>query len=93
MFGVPTAGSISVTQDCIHPGLRSTSYAINVILQHFLGSALGALVVGALSDAYGLDKAFLLMPAVLVASAILFLIGSFFYRKDVECVEKIEIVF
>jgi MFS family permease len=93
MLGGPTAGSISVTQDCIHPGLRSTSYAVNVIFQHFIGSALGPLVVGALSDAYGLDKAFFLLPALLLAAGIIFFIGSAFYKKDVASVEKLEVCF
>jgi MFS family permease len=92
-LGFPTAGAMSVTQDCIHPGLRSTSYAINVILQHALGSALGPLVVGALSDAYGLDKALLILPAILLAAGIIFFIGSLFYKKDVATVEKLEVCF
>ena len=92
-LGFPTPGSISVTQDCIHPGLRSTSYAINVILQHFLGSALGPLVVGALSDAYGLDKALLILPVILLAAGALFFIGAIFYKRDVASVEQIEVAF
>jgi MFS family permease len=93
LLGFPTAGAISVTQDCIHPGLRSTSYAINVILQHFLGSALGPLVVGVLSDAYGLDKALVLLPALLLAAGIVFFVGSLFYKKDAASVEQIEVCF
>ncbi len=88
-----TAGGFAVTQDVIHPGLRSTSYAINVIFQHLLGSALGPLVVGALSDVYGLDKALMLVPIVTILGAILFFIGSFFYKKDADNSEKVQIVF
>jgi MFS family permease len=87
------AGGFSVTQDVVHPGLRSTSYSINVIFQHLLGSALGPLVVGALSDVYGLDKALTLVPIVTFLAAMLFFIGSFFYKKDVDNSEKIQIVF
>ncbi|TSA10171.1 MAG: MFS transporter [Deltaproteobacteria bacterium] len=86
-------GAIAVTQDVVHPGLRSTSLSINVIFQNLLGSALGPLVVGALSDMYGLDKALLFLPATLILAGILFFIGSFFYERDTESVEKIEIVF
>ena len=88
-----TAGGFSVTQDVIHPGLRSTSYSINVIFQHLLGSALGPLVVGALSDVYGLDKALSIVPIVTFLAAMLFFIGSFFYKKDVDNTEKVQIVF
>ncbi len=86
-------GAIAVTQDVVHPGLRSTSLSINVVFQHLLGSALGPLVVGALSDTYGLDKALLFLPATLLLAAVLFFIGSFFYERDTESVEKMDIVF
>jgi len=88
-----TAGGFAVTQDVVHPGLRSTSYSINVVFQHLLGSALGPVVIGALSDAYGLDKALMLLPIVYLVGAILFFIGSFFYKKDVDNSEKVQIVF
>jgi MFS family permease len=86
-------GAIAVTQDVVHPGLRSTSLSINIVFQHLLGSALGPLVVGALSDVYGLDKALLFLPATLLLAGILFFTGSFFYKRDAESVEKMEIVF
>ncbi len=86
-------GGIAVTQDVVHPGLRSTSVSVNLIFQHLLGSALGPLVVGALSDVYGLDKALLFLPATMLCAAVLFFTGSFFYKKDIESVEKMEVVF
>ncbi len=87
-----TPGAIAVTQDVVHPGLRSTSLSINVVTQHLLGSSTGPLVVGALADRYGLDTALLCLPAALVISATLFLAGSFFYEADVRKVEKVEVV-
>ncbi len=86
-------GAVAVTQDVVHPGLRSTSLSICIVVQHLLGSALGPLAIGALSDQYGLDKAMLCLPAFLLLAGILFFAGSFFYRRDVESVEKVEIVF
>jgi MFS family permease len=88
-----TAGCVAVTQDVVHPGLRSTSYSVNVVIQHLLGSALGPLVVGALSDAWGLNKAVLILPGFLLLGAVLFFLGSFFYKRDVDRCEKVQIVF
>lgn len=79
----------AVTQDVVHPGLRAISYAICVIVQNLLGSSLGPIVVGSLSDAYDIRMALLALPAFLVAAAILFFIGSFFYEKDLNKVEKV----
>ncbi len=86
-------GAIAVTQDVVHPGLRSTSHSVNIVIQCLLGSALGPLVIGALSDVYGLDKALQGMPVLLIVAGVLFFAGSFFYKKDVDKVEKVQIVF
>jgi MFS family permease len=93
VYAMYASGIIAVTQEVVHPGLRSTSLGIAGMVQMLLGSAPGAVVIGLLSDQYGLDKAMLLLPFCLLLAAILYLIGSFFFTKDVERVEKIEIVF
>ncbi len=84
---VPAAAA--VTQDVVHPGLRAISYAICVIVQNILGSSLGPIVVGDLSDKYGIHNALLVLPAFLVGGAVLFFIGSFFYERDLAKVEKV----
>lgn len=85
-------GIAAVTQDVVHPGLRATSYAINVIVMHILGSSLGPIFVGAISDAYDLKTGLTLLPLFCLLAAVLFLIGSIWYVKDVEKVQKIAIV-
>ncbi|HPN11749.1 MAG TPA: MFS transporter [Spirochaetota bacterium] len=84
---VPAAAA--VTQDVVHPGLRAISYALCVIVQNLLGASTGPIVVGSLSDSFGIDKALLVLPAFLVVAAVLFYIGSFFYECDRDKVEKV----
>ncbi len=84
---VPAAAA--VTQDVVHPGLRAISYAICVIVQNLLGSSVGPIVVGSLSDAYGIEAALLVLPAFLITAALLFFFASFFYEKDLNKVEKV----
>jgi predicted MFS family arabinose efflux permease len=84
---VPAAAA--VTQDVVHPGLRAISYALCVIIQNLLGSSMGPIVIGSLSDAYDIQTALMILPAFLVVSAILFFVGSFFYEKDLNKVEKV----
>jgi MFS family permease len=86
---VPPA--VSVTQDVVHPGLRAVSLSTNVVTQHVLGSALGPPVVGALSDAFGIETALMFLPPFTLAAALLFLVGSFYYERDAAAVERIEI--
>ena len=81
--------AITVTQEVIHPGLRATSYAVCVIVQNLLGAAMAPIVIGLLSDAYGIKAALSVLPLFLIFSSVLFFAGSFFYAKDLTKVEKV----
>lgn len=83
--------AIAVTQDVIHPGLRATSYSFCVIFQNLLGSSMGPLVVGMLSDHYGIRTALTIVPFASLVSAILYYWASFFYADDLARVEKVKI--
>ncbi len=82
-------GAAAVTQDVVHPGLHAISYGLCVIVQHILGSTLGPIFVGAISDAYNIQTALALLPIFIVLSGILFFIASFFYEKDLSQVERV----
>ncbi len=86
---IPAAGA--VTQDLVHPGLRATSYSIAVIIQNLIGSSLGPLVIGIISDKTDLGTALSILPLFLVVSSALFFIGSHYYKKDLEKVEHINL--
>ncbi|TAL35739.1 MAG: hypothetical protein EPN93_09800 [Spirochaetes bacterium] len=86
---VPSA--VAVTQDVVHPGLRAMSLSINVIVQHVLGSALGPVFVGAVSDRYDIITALSVLPAFSILAAVLFFIGSFYYEGDAARAEKVAI--
>ena len=81
--------AIIATQEIIHPGLRAISYSVCVVVQNLFGAAMAPIVVGAISDAYGIKTAMSIIPVFLVVSSLLFFAGSFFYKKDLDKVEKI----
>jgi MFS family permease len=83
------SGASAVTQDVVHPGLWAISYAICVIVQNLLGSSTGPIVVGAISDKYGLSTAMLFVPVASMLAGVLFLIAAAFYRRDLEKVDKV----
>jgi MFS family permease len=85
-------GVSAAMQDIVHPGLRAITFAIAIIIQHLLGTALGPIVTGTISDAYGIQAAFKVLPAFLLAAAVIFFIGSFFFNKDYDRVERVELV-
>ncbi len=84
---VPAAAA--VTQDVVHPGLRAISYAFCVVIQNLLGSSTGPIVVGSLSDSYGIHTALMVLPAFMVVASVLFFAGSLFYERDLNKAEKI----
>lgn len=83
------SSAIAVTQDVVHPGLRAISYALCVIIQNLLGSALGPVVTGAFSDSYGILTALKIASAMALVSCLLFFIGSRYYARDLDKVERV----
>jgi len=81
----------AVTQDVVHAGLRAVSYAIAVVVQNLLGSTMGPIVMGSISDATNIQTAFNLLPITLVISSMLFFIGSFYYEKDLSKVKVVKL--
>jgi MFS family permease len=81
--------AITATQEAIHPGLRAISYSLCVVIQNLLGASMAPIVIGKLSDLYGIQEAMSILPVFLVISSLVFLAGSFFYEKDLSKVEKI----
>jgi predicted MFS family arabinose efflux permease len=85
------SGASALTQDVVHPGLWAVSYAICVIVQNLVGSSTGPIVVGAISDKFGLGTAMLLVPIASLAAGALFLLAAKFYRRDLEKVDKVPV--
>ena len=86
------SSAIAVTQDVVHPGLRAVSYALCVVTQNLLGSSLGPVVTGALSDRYGILTALKIASAMTLISCVLFYIGSRFYKRDLDKVERVALI-
>lgn len=86
------SSAISVTQDVVHPGLRAISYSLCVVVQNLLGSSLGPVVTGMLSDRYGIKSALIAASAVSLFSFVLFYLGSRYYERDLNKVVKVRII-
>jgi predicted MFS family arabinose efflux permease len=84
-FATCTAGpSAAIVMNVIHPGFRATGAAILGLAQNLFGMAMGPLIGGVLSDAFGLQAALAVTPAFGVAAAWLLVIGSRTYERDME---------
>ena len=87
LCGVFVAGGHSgaagaVISDVTHPGLRATALATVVLGNNLLGFAPGPVVVGQLSDVFGLKAALTVAPLVCLVAAAFFLLAARHYRAD-----------
>jgi MFS family permease len=73
-----------------HPGLRATALSVVTLVYNLIGLAPGPLVVGALSDAFGLRAALMVIPFVCLGAAICFLLGSRSLPEDLRRFQPIE---
>lgn len=85
------AGGSAVTQDVVHPGLRAISYSLAQFFMMLLGYSLSPIFVGLISDRYDLLTAFKFLPLFSLLGAVAFFIGSFFYVRDLNKVEKVKL--
>lgn len=95
LFGIVAvcyvAPSAAVTQDVVHPGLRALSYGLCVVLQHILGGAWSPMIVGALSDSFGLAQAMRVIPVFALLAALFLWTGSRTYAADAARAKQIEL--
>ncbi|KWR91989.1 MFS transporter [Cupriavidus sp. IDO] len=78
-----TVGPASgVVLDVVHPGVRSTGAALLSLFQNLFGLAVGPIVGGAISDAWGLQAALAIMPTFGLVAALCFLRAARSYESD-----------
>ena len=73
---------IAVTTDIVHPGLCATGISVMVLVNNIMGLAPGPVIVGALSDAFGLKAAMATTPLVCLLASGLFLLAARNYAPD-----------
>lgn len=70
------------------PRRRARAMALNILVIHLLGDALSPLLIGRLSDAYGLLRAMEVISFVTVLSAAILIYGSRYLVHDEQAVTK-----
>jgi predicted MFS family arabinose efflux permease len=71
-----------VRQAVVHPALRATAVSMVAVAQNLFGFAVGPLVVGAVSDAYGLRAALSVIPVFCALAAVFLWFASRHYDND-----------
>jgi MFS family permease len=67
-----------------HYSIHGTAFATLTLANNLLGLAPGPYVTGVLADAFGLDRAFQLIPLISVAAALVFCYAKRHYHRDIQ---------
>jgi len=71
----------AVVLGCVPAQIRATAMAVNIFFIHALGDAISPPVIGMLSDRFGLFRATLLAPLMMIVSGII-LLWAIRYQSD-----------
>lgn len=78
-----TVGPVSaVVIDVVHPGVRATGSSVLALFQNLFGLAVGPVVAGLLSDAFGLQAALTAMPLFALPAALAMVLAARTYEGD-----------
>jgi MFS family permease len=78
-----TVGPVAaIVFDVINPGIRATGASVLSLFQNLFGLAIGPLIAGALSDAWGLTAALTVVPAFSLLAALAFLRAARSYESE-----------
>jgi sugar phosphate permease len=70
------------------PAVRVRAFALNIFLIHFLGDAISPAIIGAISDAAGLQAGLLLAPLLLALAGVLCLAGTRWIERDMDAANE-----
>ena len=72
------------------PAIRSTAFAINILVIHLLGDAISPPLIGWIADRSDMNKAFLVVAATTLLASLLWLLGARFLGRDTETIARLE---
>ncbi|VTS08442.1 spinster family MFS transporter [Tuwongella immobilis] len=81
---VNTGPSNTILANVVPPSIRSSAFAINILLIHALGDAISPAIIGAIADQADLRTGFLLVSAMILVSGIVWMLGARYLQADTE---------
>jgi MFS family permease len=77
-----TGPSNTILANVTHPSLRASAFALNILIIHALGDLISPFVIGAISDVYNMNTAFMVVSVMIAVGGILWLWGARYLAKD-----------
>lgn len=79
-----TGPTNTVLANVVHPSLRSTGFALNILIIHAFGDAISPMIMGAIAGAYDMNAAFLFVSFLMLVGGLLWLLGAKYLQRDTE---------
>jgi MFS family permease len=79
-----TGPTNTILANVIHPSLRASAFALNILVIHALGDAISPMIMGLLADAYDMHVAFLFVSFLILLGGLLWLWGARYLARDTE---------
>ena len=79
-----TGPTNTILANVTHPAMRATGFAVNIFIIHALGDVISPVIIGVLSDRFGMNVAFLAVGMMFLVSAVLWLAGARYLQRDTE---------
>jgi MFS family permease len=77
-----TGPTNTILANVIHPSLRATAFALNILIIHALGGAIAPPIIGAIADRSNLTVGFLVVSGAILMSGLLWLWGARYLEGD-----------
>ena len=79
-----TGPSNTILANVTHPAIRSTGYALNILIIHLLGDVISPPLVGLLSGMFGTKIGFMAMSAVALLGGVFWIWGAAYLERDTQ---------
>ena len=83
--GPANAALVNVTS----PTIRATAFAVNIFVIHALGDAISPPLIGAISDRWKMNAAFLTVSAMIAVAGLIWLFGAKYLQNDTAAAEEV----
>ena len=79
-----TGPTNAILANVTHPAMRAQAFALNIFFIHALGDVISPVIIGIVSDKYGMNTAFLIVAVMFVVSGVFWLLGAKHLARDTE---------
>jgi len=77
-----TGPTNTILANVTHPSIRSTAFALNILMVHLLGDAISPVIMGVIADRASMDLAFVTVSVVVLVGAGFWLWGVRYLERD-----------